>query len=73
MNEKKLNEMAANNTVAGVLCDKEAPEERKNSCIKKRLPVVKTAYRNLGNDGVAGKMLRWSILSDSPNSYAVKA
>ena len=30
MNEKKLNEMAANNTVAGVLCDKEAPEERKN-------------------------------------------
>ena len=34
---------------------------------------MKTAYRSLGNDGVAVKMLQWSILSDSPSSYAAKA
>ncbi len=34
---------------------------------------MKTTYRNLGNDGEAGKMHQWCILSDSPNSYAVKA
>ena len=42
-------------------------------CLKKWLPVVKTTYRDLGNDGVAVKMLQRSILSDSPSSYAAKA
>jgi hypothetical protein len=46
-----------------------------NHCIypKKRLLVVKRLVENIGNDGEAGKMHQWCILSDSPNSYAVKA
>ena len=30
------------------------------------------ALQNLGNDGVAGKTLRWSVLSESPSSCAAK-
>ena len=30
-------------------------------------------FQNLGNDGVAGKTLQWSVLSESPSSYAAKA
>ena len=46
-----------------------------NHCIyqKKTTPSRETSCRNLGNDGEAGKMHQWCILSDSPNSYAVKA
>jgi len=40
---------------------------------KKTAPSRETSYRNLGNDGEAGKMHQRCILSDSPNSYAVKA
>ena len=40
---------------------------------KKRLPVVAADLQNLGNDGVAGKTLQWSVLSESPSSCAAKA
>ena len=33
----------------------------------------RVGLQNLGNDGVAGKTLRWSVLSESPSSYAAKA
>ena len=45
----------------------------RGSFTQKWLPVVKTANRNPGNDGIAGKMLKLSILSDSPSKYVAKA
>ena len=44
-----------------------------NSCGKKMATGCRVGLQNLGNDGVAGKTLRWSVLSESPSSYAAKA